>query len=82
MDYQCQKDLCLHEGSCIVNENARLAIEKQAEVVKCLTQLSTVLSRGMHLQNGSVLGIEPQTMIGVENNTIAEPTTIPAPSTA
>ena len=60
MLYQREKDRRLHESSCIANENARLAIEKQGEVVKCLAELSCVLSRGMHLQKDSATGVEPQ----------------------
>ena len=37
----------------LANDNAKLAIEKQAEVVRCLTELSHVLSRGMHLPGGT-----------------------------
>ena len=59
MQYQREKDRHLHESSCIANENAKLAIEKQGEVVKCLAQLSSVLSRGMHLPSGSDAGAEP-----------------------
>ena len=33
MQFQCEKDLKLHESNCIANENARLAILKQNEVV-------------------------------------------------
>jgi len=60
MQYQREKDRRLHESSCIANENARLAIEKQGEVVKCLTQLSSVLSIGLHLQKGRSRPDEPQ----------------------
>ena len=60
MQYQREKDLKLHESSCIANENARLAILKQNEVVQCLTQLSSVLSMGLHLPNGRSAGSEPQ----------------------
>ena len=47
MAYAREKDLCLHESSLMTNENAKLAIEKQGDVVKCLTELTYVLSRGM-----------------------------------
>ena len=60
MQYQREKDHRLHESSCIANENARLAIEKQGEVVKCLTQLSSVLSIGLHVPKGRSLLHEPQ----------------------
>ena len=60
MQYQCEKDLKLHETSCIANENARLAILKQNEVVQCLTQLSSMLSMGLRLPNGRSAGSEPE----------------------
>ena len=47
MAYAWEKDLRLHESSLMANENAKLAIEKQGDVVKCLTKLTYVLSRGM-----------------------------------
>ena len=60
MQYQREIDLKLHESSCIANENARLAILKQNEVVQCLTQLSSVLSMGLRLSNGRSAGSEPE----------------------
>ena len=47
MQYQREKDLRLHQSSIIANENARLAILKQGEVVQCLAQLSSVLTMGL-----------------------------------
>ena len=47
MAYAREKDLCLHESGLMANENAKLAIEKQGDVVKCLIELTYVLSRGM-----------------------------------
>ncbi len=32
----------------LANENSKLAIEKQGQVVQCLADLSTILSAGMH----------------------------------
>ena len=37
----------LYENAIIANENACLAILKQREVVSCLAQLSSVLSKGL-----------------------------------
>jgi hypothetical protein len=47
MEYQRKKDRRLYESSLIANENARLAILKQGEMVSCLTQLSTILQVGL-----------------------------------
>lgn len=47
MEYQREKDRRMYENAQIANENARLAILKQREMVSCLSQLSTVLGRGM-----------------------------------
>ena len=62
MDYQREKDRRLHESSCIANENAKLAIEKQGEVVKCLAQLSSVLSMGLQLPSTRAAGVESQSI--------------------
>ena len=43
MAYQRDKDRRLYENSVIANENARLAIQKQGEVVEVLAQLSKSL---------------------------------------
>lgn len=47
MEYQREKDRRMYENAQIANENARLAILKQGEMVSCLSHLSTVLGRGM-----------------------------------
>jgi hypothetical protein len=49
MLYQRERDRILYENSVTVNENAPLAIQKQGEVVSCLAQLSSVLSRGLNM---------------------------------
>jgi len=59
--YAREKDRRLHETSCDANENARLAIERQGEVIKCLTELSYVLSRGMQLPSANDGGCETHT---------------------
>ena len=61
MEYKHEKDRRLHKSSCIANENAKLAIEKQGEVVKCLAQLSSVLSMGLQLSSRRAAGVESQT---------------------
>ena len=45
MAYQREKDRRLYENGVAANENARLAIIKQGEIVHCLAHLSTVLGR-------------------------------------
>ena len=41
----------MYETSVIANENARLAILKQGEVVSCLAQLSNVLCMGLNVSS-------------------------------
>ena len=53
MSYQREKDTRLYEHAIATNENARLAILKQGEIVNCLAQLSTVLSSS--LQRSGIL---------------------------
>lgn len=48
MDYNRARDMQLSEQSLIINDNARLTIEKQSQVVQCLSNLSHVLSSGLH----------------------------------
>ena len=52
MQYQREKDLRLYENTAAANENARLSISKQAEMVNCLPHLSTVLSRSLIMTSG------------------------------
>lgn len=49
MAYQREKDQRMYENAIVANENARLAILKQGEMVHCLSQLSTVLSNGLSM---------------------------------
>lgn len=51
MQYQREKDRRLYENTAIANENARLAILKQGEMVSCLSQLSTVLGQSLTMSN-------------------------------
>lgn len=44
MAYQREKDRRLYENATVANDNARLSILKQGEMVSCLSTLSTVLS--------------------------------------
>jgi hypothetical protein len=53
MSYQRDKDRRLYENAMIANENARLAIMKQGEVVSCLEKLSTVLRMGLNVKSPS-----------------------------
>jgi len=59
MLFQQEKDHRLHESSRIANDNAKLAIEKQGEVVKCLAQLSHILSVGLSLPKGRTVEEQP-----------------------
>ena len=52
MEYQQQKDHRLYVNSLVANENARLLILKQGEMVNCLAQLSTFLSKSLLMTNG------------------------------
>lgn len=63
MDYHREKDCRLHDSTCIANDNARLAIEKQGGVVKVLSQLSSVLSLGFGLPSGRPARAEPHTTL-------------------
>lgn len=49
MEYQREKDRRMYENASIANENARLAIVKQGEMVSCLSKLSTVLSKRLRM---------------------------------
>ena len=60
MDYQRERDRRLHESARLANSNARLAIEKQGEVVKCLSDLSIVLSAGLRLPKTVQSGLQQE----------------------
>lgn len=49
IEYQRKKDRRQYENTVIANDNARLAIVTQGEIVSCLTQLSTLLARSMSM---------------------------------
>ena len=53
MAYQREKDHRMYENASIANENARMAIMKQGEMVACLSQLSTMLGRGLTMANST-----------------------------
>ena len=61
MQYQRGKDIIAIEHAKTVNEIAKLAIEKQGEIVKCLTTLSLVMSAGMQHSKGKKDVVEPHT---------------------
>jgi len=46
MDYQKERDLRLYENAILVNETAKLAVQKQSQVVSCLVHMSKVLTAG------------------------------------
>lgn len=54
----------MYDNAAVANENARLAIMKQGEMVSCLSQLSHVLSSGLNMSNlsrhSSVAATAPQ----------------------
>ena len=45
MQYQREKDRRIYENAVAANENARLSILKQGEMVNCLAHLSSVFSK-------------------------------------
>ena len=47
MAYQRGKDRRLYENALQVNENARLSIIKQGDIVNCLSHLSTMLQKSL-----------------------------------
>jgi len=49
LEYQREKDRRLYENASIANENARLSIMKQGEMVSCFAQLSFVLHQGLSI---------------------------------
>ena len=76
MVYQRENDCRLYESALTANENVRLAILKQGEVMSCLTHLSTILSRGLHIV------LEESTKMNSDNRndvTAASPTPTPEP---
>jgi hypothetical protein len=79
MEYQRKKDRRLYENSLIANENARLAILKQGEVVSCLAQLSNVLQIGL---NVSPAGTKSTTATTTPSTTTSMPSPASAPSTS
>lgn len=51
MTYQREKDRRIYKNAAIANDNSRLTILKQREMVSCLSQLSIVLSSGTWFQS-------------------------------
>lgn len=47
MEYNRECDRRLHENAAVVNENAKLAIQKQGQVVQCLAHIAHVLRSGL-----------------------------------
>ena len=62
MAYQRDKDRRNYEMTLAANENARLSILKQGEMVNCLDQLSGVLSKSLITTNGHAF---PSTLEGL-----------------
>ena len=61
MSYQQEKDRRLYENAAIANDNARLSILKQGEMVSCLSHLSTVLSNSLSMNRNFAYPSMPQT---------------------
>ena len=70
MEYQREKDRRIYENALATNENARLSILKQGDMVNCLAHLSSVLSKSLIMTSGASM---PQ-------STPHEETTAPRPS--
>ena len=47
MEFNRERDRRLHENAAVVNENAKLAIQKQGQVVQCLAHIAHVLRSGL-----------------------------------
>ena len=60
MLYQREKDRQLYENALAANENARLSILKQGEMVSCLAHLSNVLSKTLNMDNGRFPSTMPE----------------------
>ena len=59
MAYLREKDRRLYENASIANDNARLSILKQGEMVSCLSHLSTVLSNSLSMNREFVIPTVP-----------------------
>jgi len=76
----------MYENAAIANENARLAIMKQGEMVSCLAQLSNVLSHGLTMSSGNAqarfqdLQRAPTDPTPAPTPNSTEPTHAPAPT--
>ena len=61
MSYQREKDRRLYTNAAIANDNTRLSILKQGEMVLCLSHLSTVLSNSSSMNRNFAYPSMPQT---------------------
>lgn len=59
MEYYRERDRRYLDNAGVANLNARLAIEKQGDVVQCLSQLANVLSARLRLPKAVQAGLEP-----------------------
>jgi hypothetical protein len=90
MAYQRKKDRRLYENAVIANENAHLAIQKQGEVVSCLSQLSSVLSLGLKVSSNDdkrgaphavpTVGASTEALTNTGNGTACPSTSYPSPT--
>lgn len=60
MEYNRERDRRLHENAIVVNENAKLAIHKQGQVVQCLVHIAHVLRGSLPQRNNPPSTPKPQ----------------------
>jgi len=63
MEYNRERDRRLHENAVVVNENAKLAIEKQGQVVQCFAHIAHVLRSGLPHRYNPMATTKPQTAL-------------------
>lgn len=64
MAYQQEKDMRLYENAAIANDNVRLSIFKQGEMVSFLSQISTVISHSLKINIDTPFPSMPQSAHG------------------
>ena len=69
MQYQIERDMRLQENARLANENAKLAIEKQGQVVLCLANLSSALTVGLQQRQPEIYTRPSDTCAGNQKNT-------------
>jgi len=71
MAYQREKDRRLYKNAAIANDNARLSILKQGEMVTCLSHISTILSNSLSMNREFVFQLSNASISISESNYIA-----------